>query len=193
MGDAAGGSPPGGGSSNRRGWRPPDDLTPDGPSGASAPEPTSGNERRPAPPSPPPVIASSLQTTLPGSVTGQASAVAATSVQSPNGIQTTVVTFRLEQYDARAGRTGVTTVRLTGEHALGFVTEGDWVEVLGKSKHGFIEASKAVNHTSRAQYSRSGEGCSKAALYVAYALFGIVFLAIAGFIAFSILGEVFTG
>jgi hypothetical protein len=128
-----------------------------------------------------------------GSVAGQASALATTSVQSPNGVQTTVVTFRLEQYDARAGRTAVTTARMIGDQALGFAAEGDWIEVLGKSKHGIIEVSRAVNLTSQAQYSRPGEGCSKVALYVAYGVFIIVFLAIAGFIAFSILGEVFRG
>src|SRR4051794_6479516 len=157
MGDAARGSPPGGEAPYRRGWQLPDDVA----AGEVSGSPASGPQRRdegPRAAPPPPDLASAVPSTLPTSVAGLARAVNVTSVQAGNGTSTTVVTFRLEQYDARAGRTGVVTVRLFGDDALGFVTEGDWVEVAGKAKRGFIKADRAINHTSQAQYSRSGQG-----------------------------------
>jgi hypothetical protein len=177
MGEATSGSPPGGEAPNRRGWRPPDDASASGLSGSPGPE--RYELRPPEAPPPPPHQPAAPPTTLPGSVAGLARAVNTTSVQSGgNGVSTTVVTFRLEQYDARAGRTGVVTVRLFGDDALGFVSEGDWVEVVGKSKRGFIQAAKAVNHTSQAQYSRSGQGVVKVVQYIVFSLVVLFILTI---------------
>jgi hypothetical protein len=91
-------------------------------------------------------------------------------------ISQAVVTFRLEQYDPYAGRTGLVTVRLLGNRAIGFVTEGDWIEVQGKAESGFINAETALNHTSGAQF-RAPKGCYRmslgAVLIMALFIFGI--------------------
>jgi hypothetical protein len=178
-GPSSGGNPP-----NRRGWRLPEDGAPGGPPGF--PGPGRGEQRlRGAPP--PWQAASAQPSTLPGSVSGLARAVNPTTVQNPNGTSTTVVTFRLEQYDARAGRTGVLTVRLFEENALGFVNEGDWVEVTGKLKHGFLKADKAVNHTSQAQYSRSAHRAAKIIGAIAFCLVLMFILGIGVSILLSVL------
>lgn len=171
-----GGSAPDGDPASRRGWRLPDDVT----GGQSGPPPL---ERRPpdrprAAPAPLRETASTPPATLPQGVAGLARGVAVTSVQSPNGTQTTVVTFRLEQHDARAGRTGVVTVRLFGEQALGFAADGDWVEVTGKVKDGFLKAAHAVNHTTQAQYSRSGHGVANVVAIIAFCLVVLFILSI---------------
>lgn len=176
MGSATGGSPPGGEVPNRRGWRPPDDATSAGNVGRPENWDVERYDRQPQPP--PQERAPALPTTMPDSVTGLVRAVNTTSVPGQNGVQTTIVTFRLEQYDPRAGRTGVMTVRLFGDEAIGFVTDGDWVEVTGKSKRGFLKADQAVNHTSHAQYSRRGQGCARAAFAVVFILAVLFVLAI---------------
>ena len=174
MNEVTNGPSSGGTAPNRRGWRLPDDMAPgrapgfpgsgpgypgSGPgypgSGPGYPGSGPGGQRpRGATPSPW-QSAPAQPNLLPKSVAGLARAVNVSTVQNPNKTATTMVTFRLEQYDARAGRTGVLTVRLFEENALGFVNDGDWVEVTGKIKHGILKADKAVNHTSQAQYSRS--------------------------------------
>jgi hypothetical protein len=87
-----------------------------------------------------------------GSEIGQARDV---SVQSPkNGIDL-FLGFRLERHDAKSGRLGPVAVRLAGDGALGFASEGDWVEVQGKAKNGLINGNRAFNHTTRIGYKRS--------------------------------------
>jgi hypothetical protein len=185
MGEGASGSP-GGDAPNRHGWQLPDDTS--GVPGPPAYDAGRYDEQRPLPP-PPQGRPSAMPTTMPGSVAGLARAVNVASVQGgANGVQTTVVTFRLEQYDARAGRTGVVTVRLSGDSAIGFVADGDWVEVIGKTKRGFLTASRAVNHTSQAQYSAAGQGCAKIAAIIAFCLILLFILGIGVTILLSVLG-----
>jgi hypothetical protein len=185
MGEGVGG-PPGGDAPNRHGWQLPDDAASRVP-GPPAYDAGGYDEQRPL--QPPQDRPSAMPTTMPGSVSGLARAVNVASVQGgANGVQSTVVTFRLEQYDARAGRTGVVTVRLAGDSAIGFVADGDWVEVTGKTKRGFLTASRAVNHTSQAQYSAAGQGCAKIAAIVVFSLVVLFILGIGVSILLSVLG-----
>jgi hypothetical protein len=80
------------------------------------------------------------------------------------GAGTPEVTFRLEQHDPSAGRTSMVTVRLWGNGVAGFVSEGDWVEVLGKSKRGFLHAQVAFNRTSGAEFRSPGAGFKRGCL-----------------------------
>lgn len=184
MSEVTNGPSSGGNASNRRGWRLPDETAAGGAPGYPRPDP---DQRPRGMAAPPPRELAAQPTTLPASVAGLARAVNPTTVQNPNGTSTTVVTLRLEQYDARAGRTAVMTVRLFGENALGFVTEGDWVEVTGKVKNGFIKADKAVNHTSHARYSRSGGGAVKVVQIIIFCLILSFILGIGVSILLSVL------
>ena len=115
----------------------------------------------------------------PGSEIGQARDV---TVQSPkNGIDL-FLGFRLERYDARSGRLGPIAVRLVGDRALGFASEGDWVEVLGKSNNGLIDGVRAFNHTTRTAYRRS-----RRRILIPIVL--VVFLGWAAFIGYMILSS----
>jgi hypothetical protein len=146
----------------RRGWEPPTGSDPPRPAG-SDPAKTPG--RGPSPPE-----GDRPRSVLGNSVAGQARDVAVGTM----GEGISVVTFRLEQYDPHAGRTGLVTVRMVGPTAMGFATEGDWVEVNGKDKGGFINVKSAFNHTSRAQF-RQRYGCVGAGMTV-LVLSGILFI-----------------
>jgi hypothetical protein len=74
------------------------------------------------------------------------------------------------------------TARLHGDQAIGFVTEGDWVEVEGTLAGGFLEAKAAFNHTSGAQFrSRSVFACGPAAGLMLFLSLG-AFTLIVGFL-----------
>jgi hypothetical protein len=60
-------------------------------------------------------------------IKGEARAVVENFLSRPNGTVTSVVTFRLEQYDAARGRIGITPVRIVGDKALGFVSDGELI------------------------------------------------------------------
>jgi hypothetical protein len=90
------------------------------------------------------------------------------------------VTFRLERHDASAGRTSMVTVRLWGNGVAGFVSEGDWVEVQGKSKRGFLNAKAAVNRTSGAEFRSTTAGCRRVGVVVFVIFFVISLLIIVG-------------
>lgn len=142
MGDDTSGLTPEGDAPHPHGWQLPDDAASGEVSTSSGQESHHEEKARGRlPPAP----------ALPQSVTGLASSV---------NVAGADVTFRLEQYDARAGRTGVVTVRLFGDAAIGFVKDGDWVEVTGKTKRGFLKAARAYNHTTQTQYSGRGNGCA---------------------------------
>jgi hypothetical protein len=170
----------------RRGWQPPTgsdsppDRVPPRPGGA---DPADVVNQGHGPPQD-----GRFRSVLPNSVAGQARNVAVGSVQGPGG-SAAVVTFRLEQYDPNAGRTGLVTVRMLGNQAMGFATEGDWVEVNGKSKRGFLDVEAAFNHTSGAQYRRP-VGCFGAAM-VLVILSGILILLIADVGSTSMFGAMF--
>jgi hypothetical protein len=183
MDEVTNGPAPAGNPPNRRGWRLPDDVP-----AAGGPGPYAERRDEPRPRiAPPPRPQAQQPSMLPGSVSGLARAVNVGTIQAPNGTQTTVVTFRLEQYHASAGRTGVVTVRLFEENALGFVNEGDWIEVTGKIKHGFLKADKAVNHTSHAQYSRARHTAAKIVGAIALCLVLLFILGIGVSILLSVL------
>ena len=63
------------------------------------------------------------------------------------------------------------TVRMFGSGAIGFVSDGDWVEVQGESKRGFLNARVAVNRTSGAEFRPSRGRGRKFGLAVGYILF----------------------
>ncbi len=127
------------------------DLPPLRPAGWQLP--VSGSQ--PAPPGrvnrPPPVLA--------GGVAGEVRNLAQGTIHHNNG-STTVVTFRLEQHNPAAGRTSIVTVRMKGSRAIGFASEGDWVEALGPASQGFINARRAINRTSGAEFQSSSSGKS---------------------------------
>jgi hypothetical protein len=159
------------GFNRRRGWQLPAGSSlpsePDRPSPGSSHPPDAVGQGRGQPEGDRP------RSVLANSVAGQARNVGMGTLQGPGG-SAAVVTFRLEQYDPNAGRTGLVTVRMVGNQAMGFATEGDWVEVNGKSKSGFLDAKTAVNHTSGAQYRRPA-GCFGAVM-VLVVLSGILLI-----------------
>jgi hypothetical protein len=155
----------------RRGWQPPTGS--DSPPGAVPPRPSGSDPADAVKQEHRPPQGGRFSSVLPNSVAGQARNVGVGTRQGPGG-SVAVVTFRLEQYDPNAGRTGLVTVRMVGNQAMGFATEGDWVEVNGKSKSGFLDAKTAVNHTSGAQYRRPA-GCFGAVM-VLVVLSGILLI-----------------
>jgi hypothetical protein len=157
----------------RGGWQPPtgSDLPP----GPVEPHPAGADSQGPGPPE-----GDRPKSVLDNSVAGQARDVAVGSMSGPGGTES-VVTFRLEQYDPHAGRTGLVTVRMVGNTAMGFATEGDWVEVNGKRKGGFLNVQSAFNHTSGAQFSRRF-GCLGAGMVIVV-LSGILFILMIALIA----------
>jgi hypothetical protein len=133
----------------RRGWRPPGFNPPREVSGADLPgpdRPATGGQKFARPEGGPP------NSVLANSLSGLARNVALATTQTSDSTSKTVVTFRLEQYDPHAGRTGIVNVRLRGDQAIGFAADGDWVEVTGRSKRGFVDAKEAFNQTSGAQF-----------------------------------------
>jgi len=112
---------------------------------------------------------------LAGGIAGEARNIS----QGTSGAE---VTFRLEQHDPSAGRTSMVTVRLWGNGVVGFVSEGYWVEVRGKSKRGFLKAQVAFNRTSGAEFRSPGagfkRGCLVGILIIALIAIVVVLLAL---------------
>jgi hypothetical protein len=63
------------------------------------------------------------------------------------GLQETILTFRLEQYDSGGNRTRVVPVEIRGLSLTGFISDGDWAEVSGKVKDGMVRAKQVRNLT----------------------------------------------
>jgi hypothetical protein len=99
-----------------------------------------------------------------------------------------VVTFRLEQHAPAAGRTSMVTVRLHGSRAIGFVSEGDWVEARGHSRHGFLNAEVALNRTSGAEYRSASKVGRRVGHVIFYIIFTLIVLTILLFFIASFLG-----
>jgi hypothetical protein len=167
----------------RRGWQPPTGS--DSPPGAVPPRPSGSDPADAVKQEHRPPQGGRFSSVLPNSVAGQARNVGVGTRQGPGG-SVAVVTFRLEQYDPNAGRTGLVTVRMVGNQAMGFATEGDWVEVNGKSKSGFLDAKTAVNHTSGAQYR--GPSDYARVLVITFVVFVAVFIL---FVAVMTFGAIF--
>jgi hypothetical protein len=182
MADPGDESPENQGFERRRGWEPPSGS--DLPSGLDPPrsagsEPADAVSQRPGPPE-----GDRPRSVLANSVAGQARDVAVGSM-SISGGSLAVVTFRLEQYDPHAGRTGLVTARLLGDTAMGFATEGDWVEVNGKHEGGFINVQAAFNHTSGAQFTRKTGCMVVGAGMVIVVLSGILFILMVANLGFT--------
>ena len=159
--------PPGQGPSRPAGWQHPDV------SGRPAPVPRAVGQpaRAPDPRAPAPGGGLRPPPILPGGVAGEVRNVTQGTIQGPNQTTRIVITFRLEQHNPSAGRTGMVTVRMFGSGAIGFVSDGDWVEVQGEPKHGFLNARVAVNRTSGAEFRPSRGRGRKFGLVVGYILF----------------------
>jgi hypothetical protein len=115
---------------------------------------------------------------LAGGIAGEARNIAQGTIQGSNS-SVTVVTFRLEQHDPSAGRTSMVTVRLYGGRAVGFVSEGDWVEAKGQSRQGFLNAEVALNRTSGAEFrskSKVGRRVGHTLFYIAFTLIVLTIL-----------------
>jgi hypothetical protein len=115
---------------------------------------------------------------LAGGIAGEARNIAQGTIQGSNS-SVIVVTFRLEQHDPSAGRTSMVTVRLRGSRAIGFVSEGDWVEAKGQSRHGFLNAEVALNRTSGAEFrpaSKVGRRVGHTIFYIAFTLIVLTIL-----------------
>jgi hypothetical protein len=166
----------------RRGWQPPTGSDP--PPGQVPPRPKGSDPADVVNQGPP--LDARFRSVLPNSVAGQARNVSLGSLQGPGG-SVAVVTFRLEQYDPNAGRTGLVTVRMVGNQAMGFATEGDWVEVNGNFKRGVLDAKAAFNHTSGAQY-RGSSGHGRVLVIAVIAIVAVFTL----FVAIMIFGTVFS-
>jgi hypothetical protein len=106
---------------------------------------------------------------LPDGVAGEVRNISQ-GTQQVNAETVTVLTFRLERHDPSGGRTSVVTVRLRGSQAIGFATEGDWVEAQGKDSKGFLDVRRAVNRTSGAEYQGGTSRGQKIAQAVIFTL-----------------------
>jgi hypothetical protein len=90
----------------------------------------------------------SLQRGRHGGVVGVARNIQLRSQQSgfANFQRTTqILSFRLEQYDRIGNRVRVAPVEMRGQNIIGFITDGDWVEVFGKEKDGLLDADATEN------------------------------------------------
>ncbi|WP_159395713.1 hypothetical protein [Streptomyces sp. 3211] len=97
------------------------------------------------------------------------------------GISETVLTFRVERYDAAGDRTTLIPVEMRGLTYEGSIHEGDWVRVRGKAKSGTLRATRLENLTTGA--SVHAKGVSKAAYIAAISIF---VLAVAALIIWAI-------
>jgi hypothetical protein len=145
----------------------------DNPAPAGRPQPAAGSR--------PPSVPSSYAAApvLAGGVAGEVRNISQGTVQR-NNVPITVVTFRLERHDPSGGRTSVVTVRLRGSRAIGFASEGDWVEALGQSSQGFINVRRAVNRTSGAEFlaGSSSRGFRKGCLIAVGVYLGMCVIAL---------------
>jgi hypothetical protein len=177
--------PPGGQAPRRRaGWQLPG--VPAGASGPPQPPRPAGGQpdrddrlKRRSAPRPSAVLA--------GGIAGEARNIAQGTIQSSNS-SVNVVTFRLEQHDPSVGRTSMVTVRLYGGRAVGFVSEGDWVEAKGQSRHGFLNAEVALNRTSGAEFRSASKVGRRIGHGIFYIAFTLIVLTILLFFVASFLG-----
>ncbi len=167
----------------RRGWQLP--PAPGSPPGSVPPGP-GRFDRADARHGPRPPQGARPRSVLANSVAGQARNVALGTMEDVSRL-----TFRLEQHDPYAGRTGLVTVRMRGDQAIGFVTEGDWVEVQGRSKRGFLDAKRAFNHTSGAQFRGPSAGWGAAGI-TAVVIFVLLILSVMAVIITKIVSAIST-
>jgi hypothetical protein len=92
---------------------------------------------------------------------------------------TQVLRFRLELYDQSGNRTQVKSVEMRGLSIVGFISDGDHVEVFGKLEGGLIRTKQIVNLTTGANVKTEG-----------YSTF---YKVIAGFVIFCIVGALSFG
>lgn len=111
-----------------------------------------------------------------GSVVGQARDVTA------QGGQDVLLTFRLERYDASSIRQRPVSVRLKGDRTIGLISEGDWVEVVGKMNRGVLMGRKAFNHSTESDFKHSHKRqiAMIAAVVIFACWFGFLGLLVAG-------------
>src|SRR5262249_28760703 len=154
-----------------------------GPAGS---DPAKAASQRPGPPE-----GDRPRSVLANSVAGQARDVAAGSLSGP-GRRGAGGAFPVGPSDPPSRRAGAVAATQVGNTAMGFATEGDWVEVNGKPKGGFLNVQAAFNHTSGAQFRRR-YGCMGAGMVImvlSLILFMLMIAVIAG--STSIIGALST-
>jgi len=145
-------------------------------------------------PSPAPLSAPPIQSRGHGGIVGIARNVQQSSEQAgymggrQSGYQQTtqILRFRLEQYDQSNNRT-VRNVELRSLSIEGFITEGDRVEVFGKSEGGLIRAKQIVSLDTGAVVEAKGFSGAMKASFVISGIVGVMILALVGSIFFSVL------
>ncbi len=85
-----------------------------------------------------------------------------------------ILSFRLEQYDSSGNRTNVVPVDMRGRSIIGYISDGDRVEVLGKWEGGLLQ-SKLVHDLSTGATVKVKRG---AALVVTLITMGVILLLI---------------
>lgn len=122
-----------------------------------------------------------------GGFEGVARNIQRSSEQVGNQQTTQILRFVLEQYDQSGNRTRVMSVEMRSLSIVGVISEGDRVEVFGKQEGGLILADQIQNLTTEAPVKAEGLSTATKVFIAILAIFGMVILALVGYIFVSVL------
>ena len=122
-----------------------------------------------------------------GGIEGVARNIQRSSEQVGNQQTTQILRFVLEQYDQGGNRTRMMSVEMRSLSIVGVISEGDRVEVFGKQEGGLILAEQIQNLTTEAPVKAEGFSGPMKVFIAIFAIFGVVILALVGYIFVSVL------
>jgi hypothetical protein len=162
-----------------------------GPGGVGWQSPPTINQ--PLPVSPPQQPLASMPSSAPiqygkhGGFEGVARNIQRSSEQVGNQQTTQILRFNLEQFDQSGNRTMMMSVEMRGLSIIGNISEGDRVEVFGQREGGLILAKEIQNVTTDSRVKTEGITTAMKVFMAIFAIFGLVILALVGYIFVSVL------